>query len=112
MLNEFYLHLLFSSQCPATLHFLVSWSLGKNHHHWSTIKDPFHWKPPWTYRWRPPDSHWSSQFFIEDPHIFIRDHKNFIGQPNNFDGDPNIFIGDPQIFIGGSLILVGDPQTI
>ena len=107
MLNEFYLLLLFSSQCPATLHFLVSWSLGRNHHHWSTIKPPFIGNPHGRIV-GDPHSHWSSQFFIEDPHIFIRDpkifigdHKNFIGQPHIFNGDPNIFIGDPQIFIGG-----------
>ena len=41
-------------------------------------------RPPWTYRWRPPDSHWIPQ--------------SFHCRPQNFIGDPQISIGDPGAF--------------
>ena len=53
-------------------------SLGRNHHRWSTIGDPFHWRPP----------------FIGDP------HGHLVGDPQILVGDPHIFIEDPRNFIG------------
>ena len=31
------------------------------------LETPFHWRPLWTYRWRPPFIHWRPSDFIEDP---------------------------------------------
>ena len=107
-------------------------SLGRNHHHWSTIKNPsfkgmYHRRPPDFY-WRPqsfhrklPDFYWRSINFHLRPQIFTRvssywsnrlqmfKPQTFCRTPQSFHWRPQTFSYEPQFcFMGNTLIFSGD----
>ena len=73
-------------------------SLGKNHHHWSTIGDPHIFI-------------WNNQIFIGDPRFSLETFRFLLDTPY-FRWIPHIFVGGPQILAGVSAEKMGSPMKI
>ena len=71
--------------------------LGRNHHHWITIRDHLKFD--------------SNGRLVLDPYILIRDPHYSHSRPSYSHWRPQIFIKDPQIFVRNPQIFVEDENV-
>ena len=98
-------------------------SLGRNHHHWSTIKNPLlretlmnvYSKTPRFLLETPIFSSETTGFLLEIP-IFSSEIPDFYWRPQAIDlidsrcSNPKLFVAHPYLFIGDPKLLVFEPQ--
>ena len=84
--------------------------MERNHHHWSTLENQYHWRPPWTFHWKPQyclqrpcfslntqDFHWTPRFVLKTP-SFSLEIPDFFWRPHDFHWIPHILLESSRFY--------------